>query len=92
MSPNRLAAELHVPENRVARILSGRDITADTALLLGRFFGTGPEPWLNLQEAHELRLPEQAAGQENRDTVVPRRGVVAVRAACAFRSGCATSR
>jgi addiction module HigA family antidote len=33
--------------------------TADTALRLGRWFGTGPELWLNLQKAYELHRAEQ---------------------------------
>jgi len=31
-----------------------RAITADTALRLGRFFGTGPDIWLTLQKDYEL--------------------------------------
>jgi addiction module HigA family antidote len=29
-------------------------MTADTACRLGRFFGTTPEFWMNLQTAHDL--------------------------------------
>lgn len=29
-------------------------LTADTALRLGRVFGTGPEFWINLQAMHDL--------------------------------------
>ena len=32
----------------------GRRETAETALLLGRRFGTTPEFWMNLQTAHDL--------------------------------------
>lgn len=50
-----LARQIGVPPNRVSQILRGkRDITADTALRLGRFFGTGPELWMNLQQAYDL--------------------------------------
>jgi antitoxin HigA-1 len=60
MSAAELARSLHVPTNCVTQILNGqRDITADTALRLGQWFGTGPELWLNLQKAYELRLAEQ---------------------------------
>lgn len=31
-----------------------RNLTADTALRLGKFFNTGAELWLNLQKAYEL--------------------------------------
>jgi addiction module HigA family antidote len=60
MSANRLAASLHVPSNRISAIVNGeRNITADTALRLAKFFGTAPEFWLNLQQAFELRTAER---------------------------------
>jgi addiction module HigA family antidote len=31
-----------------------RDVTADTAIRLGRYFDTDPRFWLNLQAAHDL--------------------------------------
>jgi len=59
MSANRLAESLHVPANRISAIVNGdRNITADTALRLAKFFGTAPEFWLNLQQAFELRTAE----------------------------------
>ena len=55
LSASQLAKALHVPANRVTQIVNGRRaVTADTALRLGRFFGTGPELWLNLQKTYEL--------------------------------------
>ncbi|MEA2597909.1 MAG: antitoxin HigA [Thermomicrobiales bacterium] len=60
ISAAQLSRELHVPTNRITQILAGkRAITADTALRLGRWFGTGPELWLNLQKAYELHRAEQ---------------------------------
>jgi addiction module HigA family antidote len=68
-----LARELHVPTNRITQILNGsRAITADSALRLGQWFGTGPELWLNLQKQYELRLAEQEVGQEIRRLITPR--------------------
>lgn len=56
LSANALANALHVPANRITAILKGRRaITADTALRLGRFFGTSAEFWINLQTDYELR-------------------------------------
>ena len=73
MSAAGLARLLHVPTNRITQILAGqRAITADTALRLGQWFGTGPELWLNLQKAYELRLAEQQVGQEIRSIIVTR--------------------
>lgn len=63
MRPVELANRLNVPDNRIYQILHGRrSITADTALRLGKFFNTGPEFWLNLQQAYELDVARQAMG------------------------------
>ena len=73
LSAAALARLLHVPTSRIAQILAGRRaITADTALRLGQWFGTGPEVWLNLQTADDLRLAEQAIGPEIRRSIAPR--------------------
>jgi addiction module HigA family antidote len=53
----RLAKGLSVPPRRINEIVHGvRAITADTALRLGRFFGTSERFWLNLQTAYDLEL------------------------------------
>jgi addiction module HigA family antidote len=63
ISAAELARRLHVPANRISQILAGkREITADTALRLGRWFGTGPAIWLHLQQAYELDLARQQLG------------------------------
>lgn len=73
VSAAQAARELHIPSNRIYQILAGkRAITADTALRLGQWLGTGPELWLNLHTSYELRLAEQAIGQEIRKTVLRR--------------------
>ncbi len=65
MSAAELARQVQVPVNRITGILNGqRAITGDTALRLGRFFGTSGEFWLNLQKLYELRLAETARGEE----------------------------
>ncbi|HEB77675.1 MAG TPA: addiction module antidote protein, HigA family [Methylothermaceae bacterium] len=57
LSASALAKALKVPTNRITAILHGsRSITADTALRLGRYFGTTAEFWLNLQKDYELRM------------------------------------
>ena len=51
----RLAKDISVPPRRINEIIHGkRSITADTALRLGRYFGTSPEFWLNLQSRYDL--------------------------------------
>jgi addiction module HigA family antidote len=63
MSANVLAKELGVPTNRLTQIIAGkRGITGDTALRLGKWFGTGPDIWMNLQKTYELRLAEREIG------------------------------
>jgi addiction module HigA family antidote len=60
ISQNALARALHVPVGRINDIVHARrSITADTATRLGIYFGTGPEIWLNLQAAYEVRLAKR---------------------------------
>ena len=55
ISRNQLARDIDVPVGRISDITNAkRGITADTALRLGRYFGTGPELWLRLQAEFEL--------------------------------------
>lgn len=65
MGPGECEAQCKVPANRISEIVRGKcDISADAALRLGRFFGTGPELWLNLQKAYD---PEQAKTSLEKD-------------------------
>jgi antitoxin HigA-1 len=59
----QLARDIGVPPNRVTGILHGtRGVTADTALRLGRYFGTSAAFWMNLQQIYDLRRAEQSLG------------------------------
>lgn len=65
LSANRLALDLGVPSGRITDIVNGRrSITADTAVRLGRYFGNGPQFWLDLQGQHDIALVEQEHGAE----------------------------
>ncbi len=65
ISINRLARDIAVPPGRISAIVNGkRAITADTALRLGRYFGTSPEVWMGLQADYELRVAIRAVGAE----------------------------
>ena len=76
VSAAELARIIHVPANRISQIIAGkRNITADTALRLGRYFGTGPRIWLNLQQAYELDLARREVGPEIES--IPRRAPAA---------------
>ena len=57
ISRNQLARDIDVPVGRISDITNGkRGITADTALRLGRYFGTGPELWMRLQAEYDLHV------------------------------------
>lgn len=72
VSAAEAARILRVPTNRITQIVNGqRAVTADTALRLGQWLGTGPELWLNLQKSYELRLAQQEIGDEI--AAIPRR-------------------
>ena len=61
----RLAKKIGVPISRIQAIIDEhRGISGDTALRLGRFFGTTAEFWLNLQRDFELEQAEIAIGDQ----------------------------
>jgi len=65
LSAYRLAKDIDVPVSRIQAIIDERrGITGDTALRLGRYFGTTPEFWLNMQRDFELEKAEIEAGEE----------------------------
>lgn len=70
LSGRALAKILNVPANRLTEIMRGtRDVTADTAIRLGRYFGTDPRFWLNLQAAYDLSKAERSSDYKK---IVPR--------------------
>jgi len=72
MNANQVAEALGVPANRISEILRGRrSITADTALRLGRWLGSSPQFWMNLQHAYDLEVAEAEHGEEIRNRVKP---------------------
>lgn len=63
LSQNKLAVNIGVPARRINEIvLEKRKVTADTALRLGRFFGTSSEFWLGLQSQYDLDIAADALG------------------------------
>lgn len=72
ITPYRLAKDIGVPATRIAAILAEkRAITADTALRLGRYFGTSAELWLNLQSSYELQEARARGLEEELDRIRP---------------------
>jgi len=63
ISQYRLAKDISVPARRINEIVHGkRSITADTALRLGRYFGTSAQFWLNLQDHFDLEVQADKIG------------------------------
>jgi addiction module HigA family antidote len=73
MSQYALAEALSVSEMRISAIVNGkRAITPDTALRLGRFFGTSAEFWLGMQTSYDLERTRDRVGAEIEAAVKPR--------------------
>jgi len=62
---NQLAKDINVPANRISQIIHGkREISADTALRLGRYFGIEPEFWMNLQLRYNMKIAISKVGEK----------------------------
>ena len=73
ITQNKLAVSVGVPPRRINEIVHGkRGITADTALRLGKYFGTSAQFWLNLQVHYDLDLAEDRAAEQI-DSIIPLR-------------------
>ena len=69
MNMRQLAVAIHVPSGRISQIIAGkRDISVNTAYRLGKYFKTGPEFWLNLQQKYDLRINKES-WEEIKNTV-----------------------
>ena len=63
ISQYRLAKDISVPPRRINEIVHGaRAISADTALRLARYFGTGERFWMNLQARYDLEVEKDRLG------------------------------
>ena len=56
LTPGKLAKAMGLSDRaRIERLIRGRQrLTADTALRLGKVFGTSADMWLNMQAQHDL--------------------------------------
>ena len=64
ISQYRLAKSIGVNPRRIHAIVHGeRSITAETALLLSRFFGNSREFWMGLQSQYDLDMAEDRLGE-----------------------------
>jgi addiction module HigA family antidote len=59
-----LPARLTYQQTASRKIIAGkRSVTADTALRLGRYFGSSADLWMNLQKIYDLDLATKALGK-----------------------------
>ena len=59
LSQYRVAKDIGVSALRISQIVRGRrSITADTAMRLGRYFGTSAVVWMRLQARYDLEVAE----------------------------------
>lgn len=87
VSRNRLARDIDIPVSRVSQIVSGgRAITADTALRLAEYFGTGAELWMNLQSDYDLRLARATHWPAVRSRIRAHAGPTSAHAASVVRA------
>jgi addiction module HigA family antidote len=72
LSRYRVAKDIGVPTLRISQIVRGqRAVTADTALRLGRYFGTSANIWLGLQADYDLEVAQDSlAGRLDRKVKV----------------------
>ena len=72
MSANALSKALNVPAPRINDIArERRDVTADTAMRLARYFGGDARSWMNLQVAYDLRVAEIENAKRIEREIVP---------------------
>ena len=72
MSVYALAHSLAVSRSGVNEIVQGhRAVTAETALRLGRFFGTSADFWLGLQTAYDIEVARIKVGEKVEAEVQP---------------------
>jgi antitoxin HigA-1 len=65
INQNQLAKDINVPANRISQIIHGkREISVDTALRLGRYFGIEAEFWLNLQLRYNMKIAISKVGNK----------------------------
>ena len=69
ISVYELANAIKVPRSRANDIVLGRRaVTTDTAMRLGRYFGTSSEFWINLQARYDLDVADRTLRRRRSST------------------------
>lgn len=73
LTAGKLAKALGVPRTRMERLIAEKTaLTVDSALRLGRYFGTEAGFWLNLVSSYDASVAAQDAGLARAlDAIVP---------------------
>ncbi len=75
LSAYRLAKDIGVPVNRITAITKEqRAISAETALLLARYFGVSDELWSNLQSHYDIECAKDSLRDKLRHLTVYQAG------------------
>lgn len=65
LTQSQLAEWIGVERRRINEIVGGkREITPDTAMRLGKYFGVSPQFWMNLQVRYNLWHAQAERGKE----------------------------
>lgn len=73
LTPETFAENLGISLEHMRAILSAeRDVDAEFALRLKRYFGTGARLWMDLQTAYSLKVAERELGKKITAEVAPR--------------------
>lgn len=72
ISQYRVAKDINVSPRRINEIVHGkRNVSADTALRLSRYFGLSERYWMNLQSRYDLELEkDRLAGRLEKEVQV----------------------
>ena len=74
LSQQELASDIGLSANHIAEIISAeREIDADTAFRLARYFSTDEDFWMNLQMAYDLNKAKIRHGDEIVRTITPQK-------------------
>jgi addiction module HigA family antidote len=75
LTPFAVARACRVPRTRIERLAREETrVTADTALRLGRYFGTTPAFWMTMQGQYDLEMAEDEAAAELKGIKPHKRG------------------
>ena len=73
LSQNAMAKAINVSPRRINELVNGkRNITADTARRLSRYWGNSAQFWLNLQTRYDLEVLEDKCGAKIDSEIQPR--------------------